>query len=72
MIRKCKAAQESLCYNCTCACPACGTKKFSVDEDCALCMYCEEQYPIKQEKEENQEIKILNVENPAVLYINGD
>lgn len=70
MIRKCKAAQESLCYDCETACVVCGTKKFSVDEDCTLCMYCEEQYPVKQEIDET-DIEIINMENPAVIYLNG-
>lgn len=43
MIRKCLAAQEGNCYACDSVCVVCGTKKYSVNTDCAICLMCEEE-----------------------------
>ena len=74
--RKCLAAQEGLCYHCDSPCIACGTKKFSVNEDCELCLYCEDQYPIKQkkkkyEKPDIREAIVIVEERPTVILLKG-
>lgn len=68
-VRKCKAAEQGLCYNCDTVCVACGTKRFSVFEGCALCMYCESGYPIKQKDDKEQLINLIIVKEAPKDFI---
>jgi hypothetical protein len=73
MIRKCLAAQKSVCTECNCACPSCGIRKYSVNEDCQLCRDCEE----KELKRANVTIDdlrssiVIKEENPAIILFGG-
>ena len=69
MIRKCLAAQESIYTECNCACPSCGVKKYSVDEDCQLCNDCEEK-ELKRASITIEDLKdsmIVKEENPIII-----
>ena len=61
MTRKCLAAQKGICTECNCACPKCGVKKWSINEDCQLCNDCE------QKELERANISINDLKNADVV-----
>ena len=69
MIRKCLAARENACTECNYACPKCGVKKWSINEECQLCIDCEE----KELKRADISIgdlksaKVIKEENPVLV-----
>ena len=69
MIRKCLAAQENICKECNYACPKCGVKKWSINEECQLCIDCE-QKELKRANISIKDLKNANVvreKNPVIV-----
>ena len=61
MIRKCLAAQENACTECNYACPKCGIRKWRINEECQLCIDCE------QKELERANISIKDLKNAKVI-----
>lgn len=65
--RRCLAAQEGNCYACDAVCIACGTKKYSVNTECALCLFCEKERTPQKVLDRMKEAELRREKHPLII-----
>lgn len=70
-VRKCLSAQNGKCYQCDSVCVCCGTKKYSVETECELCMLCEKNLSGAEQAKLEKESMGISEDEIEIIVVTG-